>query len=353
VNRLLSVLVVLVLVGAAGLAGWWAASVALAPPEDPLEGQAPTEIEYTVAVETIQRELRFNALAEWTTQGGPANRATGTVTSVAIGPGDVIAPGDVLYEVDLRPVIAAEGTTPMFRNLSQRAGGPDVAQLQALLVSLGFLEAEVDGSFGASTRRAVEAWQEALGLDDTGVVGIGNLVFLEGLPRPVVPGERIAAGQRLSGDEEAVRPLPDSPRFWIPLSPEQRSLVPSDVPVVVEHAAGAWDAVVVEVVDAVEGFGIEYVLSAPGGGPVCGDDCPTAVPVQGTIEFDVRVVVIPETSGPGVPVAAIRTGVEGEPFVLLASGEERPVTVVESSGGTAIVDGIEAEDVVLLPATEG
>ncbi len=352
-SRVVSVVVVLVLVVVAGYAGWWAASVSLAPPEDPLEGQTPTEIAYEVGVETISRELRFDALAQWTTMEGPINRAVGIVTDVGIGPGSHVAAGDTLYTVDLRPVVVADGTTPMFRDLRQEAEGPDVAQLQALLVELGFLDVEVDGSFGTSTRRAVEAWQESLGLDDSGVVGLGDVVFVDGLPRSVVPGERIAVGRRVVGDEEALRLLPESPRFWIPLSPEQRSLVPSDAPVLVKHPGGEWEAVVAEVVDATQSFGIEYVLTAPNGGPVCGADCASVVPVEGDAEFEVRVVVIPETAGPGLPVMAIRTGADGEPFVRLASGEERPVTVVASTGGTAIVDGIEAGDVVLLPATEG
>lgn len=352
-RRLGVLLVGLVLVAAAGLAGWWAASVALAPPDDPLEGAVPTEIEYEVGTETLQRELAFNSLAEWTTAEGPANRANGTVTAVAVEPGDLVAAGDVVYEVDLRPVVVAEGETPMFRTLSRRATGPDVAQLQRLLVDAGFLDGEADGTFGPGTTRAVADWQESLGLDDTGVVEVGDVVFMTGLPRTVVLGEEIRPGRVLSGGEEALRLLPDAPRQWIPLSPEQRSLVPTDAPVIVSHPGGTWDAVVAEVADNPEGFGIEYVLVAPDGGPVCGDACAGVVPVEGFTEFPARVVVLAATTGPGLPVAGIRTGVDGAPFVRLASGEERPVSVVASSGGTAVVEGIEAGDVVLLPAEEG
>lgn len=129
-NRAVTTLVVLVLVVGAGFAGWWAASVALAPPEDPLEGQAVVEIAYEVGVETVQRELRFQALAEWTTLDGAVNRATGTVTRLVVEPGDMVEAGDTLYVVDLRPVVVAEGTTPMFRDLRQTSEGPDVTQLQ-------------------------------------------------------------------------------------------------------------------------------------------------------------------------------------------------------------------------------
>lgn len=352
-NRVVATLVVVVLVVGAGLAGWWAASVALAPPEDPLEGQTVDEIAYEVGVETIARELRFQALAEWTALDGPLNRAVGTVTSVVVEPGDTVATGDTLYVLDLQPVVVAEGATPMFRDLGQESEGPDVAQLQGLLIDLGFLESEADGVFGVSTRRAVEDWQKSLGLDDTGVVLVGVVLFVEGLPRPVVPGEGIVTGRQLVGGEEALRLLPEGPRFWIPLSPEQRALVPPDAPVIVEHDEGVWEAVTIDVVDSAQGFGIENVLSAPDGGPVCADECAATVPITGVSEFEVRVVVIPETTGPGIPVAAIRTGADHNLFVRLESGEERPVTVLESTGGTAIVAGIDAGDVVLVPTSEG
>ena len=304
-------------------------------------------------MKTIGRELRFQALAEWTTLNGPINRAVGTVTSVAIEPGVMVAAGDTLYFVDLRPVVVAVGATPMFRDLGQRSEGPDVAQLQGLLVDLGFMEGEAEGVFGASTRRAVEEWQESLGLEGTGVIRVGDVLFVEGLPRPVVPGEGIVVGRPLAGGEEALRLLPEGPRFWIPLSPDQRALVPSDAPVVVEYSGGEWEAVTVDVVDAGQAFGLEYVLSAPDGGPVCGDECSSSVPITGVSEVEVRVVVIPETTGPGIPVAAIRTGTAGDPFVGLESGEEVPVTVLESTGGTAIVEGIEPGAVVLVPTSEG
>jgi peptidoglycan hydrolase-like protein with peptidoglycan-binding domain len=353
-NRVVATLVALVLVAAAGLAGWWAASVALAPPEDPLEGQTVDEIAYEVGVETIGRELRFQALAEWTTLDGPINRAVGIVTSVAIEPGVVVAAGDTLYFVHLRPVVIAVGATPMFRDLDQGSEGPDVAQLQALLVDLGFMEGEAEGVFEASTRRAVEDWQESLGLDGTGSVRIGDVMFVEGLPRPVVPGEAVVSGRQLVGGEEALRLLPEGPRFWIPLSSDQRALVPSDAPVLVEYSEGEWEAVTVKLVDSTQTFGIEYILAAPDGGPVCGAGCASAVPIIGVSDFEVRVVVIPETTGPGIPVAAIHTGANGNLFVRLASGgEEVPVTVIESTGGTAIVEGIDAGEVVLVPTSQG
>ncbi|MGA7096544.1 MAG: hypothetical protein WB245_03145, partial [Acidimicrobiia bacterium] len=54
---------VLAIVVAAGLVavGWWAASVSLEPPEDPL-GE-PVPVEYTVVDGTVGRSLRFASVA--------------------------------------------------------------------------------------------------------------------------------------------------------------------------------------------------------------------------------------------------------------------------------------------------
>ncbi len=87
------------------------------------------------------------------------------MTSVAVSAGDeVSAGGQVLYAVNLRPVVVAAGETPAFRSLGRGAsGGADVAQLQGLLAGLGFFDGDADGEFGWATESAVRDWQESLG----------------------------------------------------------------------------------------------------------------------------------------------------------------------------------------------
>ncbi len=132
-----------------------------------------------IVTEDIEGTLGFVA-------GDPVvNRLVGTVTALP-DEGATYGFGDVLYRIDASPAVIAEGSIPMYRPLSSRsADGPDVAQLEAMLVAGGYDpdgDIEIDEDFTSATRTAVKSWQDALGLDDTGVVELGRIVFL---PAPI------------------------------------------------------------------------------------------------------------------------------------------------------------------------
>ena len=57
--------------------------------------------------------------------------------------------------------------------------------------------------------------------------------------------------------------------------------------------------------------------------------------------------VVPEVTGPAVPLAAVQTGVDGSVFVVMADGAHRAVTVRGTSGGVAVVDGVRAGERVV------
>jgi peptidoglycan hydrolase-like protein with peptidoglycan-binding domain len=62
--------------------------------------------------------------------------------------------------------------------------GPDVRQLEANLVAVGFGGGlTVDEDFTAATAAAVRRWQRSLGLRQTGEVELGRVVFLPGARR--------------------------------------------------------------------------------------------------------------------------------------------------------------------------
>lgn len=76
------------------------------------------------------------------------------------------------------------GTAPAWRDLSADSTvGPDVEQLEANLLALGF-DADgtltVDNVYDNATASAVSDWQESLGLEATGEVPLGSVVFVEG-----------------------------------------------------------------------------------------------------------------------------------------------------------------------------
>jgi peptidoglycan hydrolase-like protein with peptidoglycan-binding domain len=96
--------------------------------------------------------------------------------------GEQVGIGSVLYAVDGEPIIALYGDTPAWRTMSVSSEvGADVRQLESSLVALGFDTdgaITVDDEFDASTRDAVKAWQTDLGVEVTGTVELGTVVFI-------------------------------------------------------------------------------------------------------------------------------------------------------------------------------
>ena len=108
------------------------------------------------------------------------NQAQGTYTELP-GLGRVISQGHVLYRVNDRPVVLLRGSTPAYRTLSPGVSGPDVAELNADLVALGYAtRAQLhprSAFFGAATTTAVEKLQAALGVARNGSLALGQVVF--------------------------------------------------------------------------------------------------------------------------------------------------------------------------------
>jgi peptidoglycan hydrolase-like protein with peptidoglycan-binding domain len=103
-------------------------------------------------------------------------RATGTLTGMA-GVGTVIQRGQALFRIDDQPVILLIGTLPAYRALSSGIEGADVKQFETNLAALGYDGFTVDEEYTGSTASAVREWQEDLGIDETGVVDLGRVVF--------------------------------------------------------------------------------------------------------------------------------------------------------------------------------
>jgi hypothetical protein len=87
-----------------------------------------------------------------------------------------------LYRVNDKPVLLLCGSTPTYRSLSKGDSGPDVTELNANLVHLGYAtRAQLDPSsesFSAETAVALEKLQSKLGEDQTGSLDLGQAVFL-------------------------------------------------------------------------------------------------------------------------------------------------------------------------------
>jgi HlyD family secretion protein len=87
----------------------------------------------------------------------------------------------VLYRVNNHPVVLLYGSTPAYRTLSAGASGPDVAELNADLVALGYAtRAKLhpkSAFFGAATTAALQKLQASVGVARTGTLSLGQAVF--------------------------------------------------------------------------------------------------------------------------------------------------------------------------------
>jgi hypothetical protein len=111
------------------------------------------------------------------------NQASGAFTQLPSA-GQVIGCGQALYDVANNPVVLLCGSTPAYRSLSEGDSGPDVEELNANLVHLGYAtNSELDSPsdyFSSETAYALEQLQAKLGEDQTGSLDLGQAVFLPG-----------------------------------------------------------------------------------------------------------------------------------------------------------------------------
>ncbi|MCF6470360.1 HlyD family efflux transporter periplasmic adaptor subunit [Nonomuraea sp. MG754425] len=127
-------------------------------------------------------------------------RRPGTITWLPAG-GATITRGRSLYRLDNEPVVLMYGDTPAYRDLKIGVAGKDVKNLERNLRALGYDGFTVDEEFTYDTYRAVLEWQEDRGLDETGVVELGRVVFAPGKVRvesleaekgqPAQPGQKV------------------------------------------------------------------------------------------------------------------------------------------------------------------
>lgn len=348
----LVVSVALVTVLVVGTAVGWAARVVFTPEQPALATATQTVVAATEG--RVGSSLQLNTVAAWATAPAGANAAVGVVTSVVVTPAQQVAPGDVLYTVDLRPVVVAAGAVPSFRALGADARGADVEQLQRLLAAKGYLSESrtISGRADPATVAAVRQWQQDLGVPVDGVVQPADVIYVPELPARVLLDTTVLdRGTRLVGGEAAVRVLAAQPSFTVPLTDTQAGLMPPGTPVQVQPPDGAaWDAEVASVgtpdgADAV----LTAVLTGPGGASVCGDRC-GVVPATGKSQLPSRVITQPEVSGVVVPTSALRTKPDGTVVVIDEPGVEHPVTVLGTGQGRSVVKGIDSGLGVLAPA---
>jgi peptidoglycan hydrolase-like protein with peptidoglycan-binding domain len=158
--------------------------------------QPPATTQVTRA--TLTQTERVSGTLGYGTATTVAARAAGAGTITWLpAVGAVVTRGQPMYKVDERPVVLLYGATPLYRPLTVDVEGADVTLLEENLRALGYTGFTVDDEFTSSTATAVKAWQEKLGLDETGVVTTGQVVVAAGALR--VASLAAAAGGSAGG----------------------------------------------------------------------------------------------------------------------------------------------------------
>jgi peptidoglycan hydrolase-like protein with peptidoglycan-binding domain len=123
--------------------------------------------------------------------GAAAGGSAGAVyiSRLDVAAGQTISNGEKLAEIDGEPLFALAGHVPAWRDITPGESGPDVAELQKALASLGYYQGgDTPGFFGAATQAAVSEYYEHLGYTPpaTGGVPMTDVIFLPSLPAKVV-----------------------------------------------------------------------------------------------------------------------------------------------------------------------
>jgi hypothetical protein len=148
------------------------------------------------------------------------NQLSGTYTQLAPA-GTSVPAGGTLYRVDDQPVALMAGTTPAWRGFAPgMTNGPDVFELETNLIALGHAHGLLDtpsDQFTVATTDAVERWQAATGQPATGLVALGQVVFL---PAPLLVGApTVTVGQRAAPGDQPFAVSSAQRTVTVPLDP--------------------------------------------------------------------------------------------------------------------------------------
>lgn len=348
-QRIASVIGAALVIALFAAAAGWAVATVLDEPDEVLDSTQYTFVE--VVEGEVGASLTLNTVARWTPVPVGVTQASGTVTTVDVEPGQEVAAGTVLFTVNLRPVVIAQGDVPGFRPLAVGTTGTDVAQLQQFLTARELYSGATDGAFGNATAAAVRAWQRTLGVQATGIVEPGDLIFVPTLPtRVALDAEKVVRGATITAGDTVVSGLPVSPEFSIPITEQQASLLTTGTRVEITSPTGqAWEGFAGEQSSDENGL-IQVALTGRDGAIICAEAC-GEIPVTEPALLLSRIITVESVAGLTVPSAALVTNASGVVSVIAVDGESLPVRVVTSARGMSVIEGVDAGLRVRVPAT--
>ena len=174
-----------------------------------------------VETTTTSGELEYGEARELVTLGA------GIVTRLPAN-GTVIGEGRPLYRLDTEPVLRLDGRVPAWRDLGPDVtDGSDVLQLERALERLGHtagLGMGIDDDWTWVTTVAVTRWQDDLGVEETGELPLGTIVFTRGDVR-VVDG-LVDAGTQVQPGTPVLQVGDTQRAVTVSLEPTEKNLAP-------------------------------------------------------------------------------------------------------------------------------
>ncbi|WP_216452358.1 peptidoglycan-binding domain-containing protein [Arcanobacterium phocae] len=299
-----------------------------------------THITVDVLEQTVGQSLTVTTTASRDPLPLSANTLTGTATYVTDKTS--ATQGDNLYTVNDQPVWAIVSSTPIWRDLSEGLRGDDVVALRNFLADLGYIDIREGQTFTSGLAWGVKAFQKDHGLEETGQFPHGTLIAIPHNDTPIkIDNKILFTGAQLNGGEAFLSTYSQTPTFIMMLGQGQAEMIPTGAVVQVYSGQTMWEGIAGSGTTTPDGVSIP--VTAPDGSILCGDSC-SELPPGELLHLNTHVVLVPEQTGPTVPVSAILTTADGQTQVRVIDGKEShlaPVTVRALASGLAVVDGIE------------
>jgi peptidoglycan hydrolase-like protein with peptidoglycan-binding domain len=144
--------------------------------------------------------------------------------------GQVIRRGQALYRIDGQSVTLLYGSIPAWRPFQPgMTPGADVRELDVNLIALGFdpdRQISAGDQFGWATVAAIELWQRAHGVPETGSIPLGEVAFL---PAPLlVSAESASIGGPVGAGTAVLGGTSTTPSVLVSLTPGGPAARPGD-----------------------------------------------------------------------------------------------------------------------------
>lgn len=169
----------LTVLAAGAVVGAVVGGIALAqPPADPSTTRTPLALQTsTVTRGDLTERVRTQGTLAYNAPRTLGTELTGVVTGMPPA-GTIVTTGQELFRIDDSPVVLLRGALPAWRAFADgMAAGGDVLQLEQNLVDLGVFTGKPDEKFTATTTAAIKKWQKSLGVEQTGTIEAGRIVF--------------------------------------------------------------------------------------------------------------------------------------------------------------------------------